>query len=226
MQEIAQGLRPSCPIVFDDDYGGEMYAIIHRIFGHIDFRSGDEVNLRNEPSIYRDAHLRPASHVKPATTKPRQGIYFAAPPDSTELRNVYPDGVICLSRTVRHSVGAFQDPLNALDMLELIQLESVVSAVLKYRKAEPGASPSLDNNISVRDTLEYVMAYEDCLGSRCTLPMQLLRCLRTTRDILTVWWVRLLIMLWSLLIVIATSTSTPALSRASNSRNMSRIGGA
>ena len=71
-----------------------MHAIIHRIFGHIDFRSGGEVNLRNEPSIYRDAHLQPASHVKPATTKPRRGIYFVAPPDSTELRNVYPDGVI------------------------------------------------------------------------------------------------------------------------------------
>lgn len=64
MREAAKHIQPFSPLRVSRSYKGEASMAIHRVFGHISFRPGNEVGLLNQPSIRQDAHLRPPGQVK------------------------------------------------------------------------------------------------------------------------------------------------------------------
>ncbi|KAM5534480.1 hypothetical protein V8D89_011812 [Ganoderma adspersum] len=174
MLEAANHLQPFFPLHVDENYEGEASTTIHRVVGHISFRPGDEVGFWNAPSISRDAHLRPPGLVK-----------FKAPADDREYLSRYP--LVARSfATFVPTVSVFlldiygirpehyklnsnsQRPLTVLDVLGLIQ-------------------SGLDSNLSVSNVLDYVDSHEQCIVKHCALPSEMIKCLRTTREILTVW---------------------------------------
>ncbi|KAI1790258.1 hypothetical protein LXA43DRAFT_1095600 [Ganoderma leucocontextum] len=173
MGEAAKYVRPFFPIRINETYEGEASTAIHRVVGHVSFRPGDEVGLWNKPSISRDAHLRPPGQVKFKTPAGDREYLSKHPLVARSFATFVPTTTFFLFSIYGIELEHYKlkstsrRPLTVLDVLGLIQT-------------------GLDNDVSVHDVVDYVTDHEECLVNHCTLPSDLIRCLGTIREILTV----------------------------------------